>query len=290
MPITIEEDLVLGAQYTEDKNGPQLTRIFAVNGLTPGKHTLYIPGLSAGGVRIPIYTEAHPTVGGITVSHISAVPLMKDSRTGAKVTVLYRDPEITGMSEQGSVRIYDGNSQKTLQVDPKTGKPLRVGYDPEGAGGAGFFAEFDQINLPSEGETTILEYARIETGRKALDAMLNAFKYRRKLNSAIFLGADPYTVKCRGIGFDPIGQKRYHVRYQFEHNPDGWLYAAVFKDALTGKIPDAIIAAAPSIPPKVPDADEKSAMAAHNGIRYCANANVVDFNALSLPIEKILGL
>src|SRR5579859_2467585 len=112
--MTIKEDLLLGAKFTLDFAGGVLTRIFEVNGLTPGRDTLAQAALgqdSTTAIRIPAYGDPHPGVPGLFVSSIEADPIPGNT-TAALVKVRYTSPELYSVPNVSKITISGSNRVK----------------------------------------------------------------------------------------------------------------------------------------------------------------------------------
>ena len=231
MPISITEDLVLGAKFTYTRAGGSLLRLFDVSGLTPGKETLVqAAGAtdSATGRSIPRYGDPHPAVYGLYVNSIEAEPV-QNSRTAARVSVRYGSPELGPVPNAVQIIISGSNKRKLVSTYPD-GSPILVKYtDPAGN------VLHDQLQIPVLSPNTTLEFIRQE----ARSPLRLPRAFDEASTAPAWQGGSAKTWLCRAI--DARSQNnlsRYAVRYVFEYDPDGWERLEYFVDRYTGKIPD----------------------------------------------------
>lgn len=230
--IAITEDLVLGAQFTIDKTGGVMVRLFEVTGLQPGVDTLAQAAVAqdgTSGLRMPQYGDPHPAVAGLYVNQIGAVPI-SNSRTSAKVTVRYATPEAVSVPNAIRVSITGSSRAKLISTNPGNGSKLMVKYTDSSGN---VLQEFLQI--PTLAPNTILEFTRQEL----LSPLKKSQQFRRTVNSNSWQGGNAKTWLCRAIDATSLSNlARYEVKYVFEYDPDGWQRTEYFRDPYTGKIPN----------------------------------------------------
>lgn len=230
--IAITEDLVLGAQFTIDKAGGIMLRLFEVTGLEPGIDTLAQAALaqdSTSGLRIPLYGQPHPAVAGLYVNNVEATPV-GNSRISARVKVRYGSPEAESVPNAIRVSITGSSRAKWISKNPADGSKLMVRYtDP----GGNVLQQILQI--PALAPNTILEFTRQEL----ISPLRKSQQFRRTVNSNSWQGGNAKTWLCRGIDATSLNNlSRYEVKYVFEYDPDGWQRTEYYRDPYTGKIPD----------------------------------------------------
>jgi hypothetical protein len=230
--IAITEDLVLGAQFTIDKAGGVMLRLFEVTGLEPGIDTLAQAALAQDGttgLRIPLYGQPHPAVVGLYVNNIEAMPI-GNSRTSARVKVRYATPEAESVPNAIRVAITGSSRAKLISKNPADGSKLMVKYTDSSGN---VLQEFLQV--PALAPNTILEFTRQEL----LSPLKKSQQFRRTVNSSAWQGGDVKTWLCRAIDATSLNNlARYEVKYIFEYDPDGWQRTEYYRDPYTGKIPD----------------------------------------------------
>ena len=230
--IAITEDLVLGAQFTIDKAGGVMLRLFEVTGLEPGVDTLAQAALAQDGttgLRIPLYGQPHPAVAGLYVNRVEATPV-GNSRTSARVKVRYASPEAVAVPNTIRVAITGSSRAKLISKNPGDGSKLMVKYTDSGGN------VLQQIlQLPALAPNTILEFTRQEL----FSPLKKSQQFRRTVNSNSWQGGGAKTWLCRGIDATSLNNlARFEVKYVFEYDPDGWQRTEYFRDPYTGKIPD----------------------------------------------------
>jgi hypothetical protein len=227
----ITEDLVLGAKFRYTRQGGTLVRMFDVSGLTPGKDTLAQAAVAADsstGLRIPRYGDSHPAVYGLYVISIETDPI-QNSRTAARVTVVYGSPELGPVPNAVQIIISGSSARKLTSINPD-GSPMIVKYtDPSGN------VLQDRLQIPVLSPNTILQFIRLEPS----SPLRLSATFRRTVNSTSWQGGNAKTWLCRAIDArSQANLARYAVRYVFEYDPDGWTRLEYYVDRYTGKIPD----------------------------------------------------
>lgn len=232
MAISIIEDLVVGAQYTQDKAGFHAIRLFNVTGLTPGPGTLFQASSFC-----PSYGAAHPIIPNCICVNIQTQPTAKNSTTSGKVVCTYGPPELLGGSGY-KITISGSGGRKTVSYDPANGKGLFVNYTSPGATA---ITQPDYVDLPILSPNTILTVERIQQFTGANGPLSLSLAYRRKVNSGDTMGGKKWTWLCRDINAVSIGNTSYQMSFVFEYDPDTWIDVAYYVDRKSGnKVPNDI--------------------------------------------------
>lgn len=260
MPISIQKYIIPGSSFDyEPGRSGSFDQKFLVGGMDPTLQDDLARACfatdAATGFYIPLYQTPHPTVPGFYASRYHSEPFAENSRTQVMVTVTYRPPE---MLPGGAtlIEIIGNGGKQTLSRWPsgnQQGQAIIVGYSPNGASfqtplaapgsqsTPGYFYSFATVEVPSP--NTILRFTRRENG----SPLSKSKTYRRTINKSGWQGGGKGTWLCIGIDGRNIAQggtlvapNLYEVVYTFEYQPQGWTEYAVYKDALTGSVPQNI--------------------------------------------------
>ena len=263
-------DVIDGAKYSIDRTGGHRTKIWFVTGLDSTTDVLAQACLSV--PFIPRYGQPHPTVGGLYVKNIEAVPWPKNSQTSAKVTVQYESPEYSG-GAAWKVRI--GSSQQQIKTTrDKDGAILSVS-NLDGAPG-------DINNRQPVTGTALVSGTILEFSNLISKATMKLWQsYTDQVNSSVWQNGQARTWYCRGPTAESIESlAMYQASICFEHmvigGLPGWDEVAFYRDVRLGKIPIKCIT----------DFEAKAGNASTifgNGWRKLQVQSATDFNALGLP-------
>lgn len=237
MAISIVEDQTVGAKFHDEFNGSTLQRVFTVSGLPSNLSALFVARFATDavtGFHIPLYGEAHPTINGLYVVYVDAVPFGGNSRTSAAVTVTYSWWAFGTPSNQARVRtsviqVEANHYGNNFFVIPYT-------YTDALAAHIIYQEAIFKLWIPH----TVIEFTRIDsTSPLAKNATNKAF-----INSDAFQGFPPYSVMCRGIDGPALSTNRWQNTYEFEYAPEGWAQLSLYRDPNSGLIPQDVNAPA----------------------------------------------
>jgi len=273
MAVTINEDLIDGAEFEISSAGKTCVRAFAIYGLTAGTGIWQqaVDELSA--QKGVTYFSSHPSDGTIYVTRIRPKPFPARSKSSVKVYVTYTTPDLGNTPE--TVISFSAITRESVTNFDANNIPTFVSYYPKDVNGQpsrNIITELaDVIGLESCG---LLEIRREES-----NSPQTILPYINTINSQSWQGGAKGTWLCREIAFDKILYRPgYKTIYRFEYNPKTWLKTVVSISNHTGKpyadiVPDRSLGPTISLP-----------VINHNGFQNFYINQFADFNSLNLPV------
>jgi len=232
---TITNDLVDG-QITSGPDGLTLTRVALVEGLTSNADERMLEAITVTG--IPRRGDFHPSIAGLAVASVSAVPVGAGQ---ARVTITYGVYNVTlnPPDESAPPQVTVGSTvqgvETNLDVD---GNAMKLDFfvaDPDENGNV-FYRQVEYTGTVSKQDPqTVARFSR----REPFAPLTKSKTYVGKMNSNAFLGDPPRYWLCTRIeGTSNDGGLTYQVEYEFQRNASTWDVTIVGIDDQTDQPPD----------------------------------------------------
>ena len=223
----VKPDLISESTLTRNRNGYSVVRVYSVTGLDPASalDPKYQAILTVG---VPQYGEYHPTVPGLRVEEVLAVP---DSATVVHVHVHYatpgsgnRPPQL-GDAPRLSVSAITTQEERSYGVDATGNVFALEATDPS-----------TNVKQPVSVRLAVPQLSIRLLRREDQDPVPAAKAYVGTVNSNKFRNFDVGTLLCAAINAetDDAG-KTYLVTYDFQYAPTSWDTLAYFIDPRTGR-------------------------------------------------------
>jgi hypothetical protein len=241
MAVQVFEDVIDSSQYTDDKDGQKINRVFIVDGLTVGNKTNR-PLFAVLQPGIPPINSYHPSIPFLQVKDRQVQPINKDSEQFRVICNYERlnTDDKDGTTEDEPAQISVGTqiiTARTTRAYDSAGQPIQMILTPR-IGTAGEGKALPPQSIPADIQKALF-FARF-TRRELEPPDQKAVKYANKINSVPFLGRSGKEVYCSGInGNSTDGGITYTVNYEFLVDPDGWDYEAIYTDTDGNILPTA---------------------------------------------------
>jgi hypothetical protein len=226
-------DIVREADVRISRDGVLITRCARVDGITSqtaaGRLISAVNQLNVV-IGSPFPDPAVMAVYPVYLEEIHPQPWAQNSRTQAKVTLVYRSPNNSGSGNGTSVE-FDGSLQTVTTNYDADGNPVVVRYTPTAGGATAAKPVIGQ--LTGTKSTGILTVTRqVSTNPKSLLVYLN------KLNSEPYLGQAAYTWMVGRIAYKKTrGLLGWTVNFVLNYDEETHIKTAVWRD-VNGFIPE----------------------------------------------------
>ena len=261
MSTPVITELLNGSRFRFDGGAGYTNRIFTVEGLSVSNlnNPSSIYSLIGSLGNLPQYTQAHDTLRNMYCSGVEAQPWPEEvtsvSKSGLKLIYDYCTPSMSRPLGTWCAELTGSNGQiiknrwEFSPIHNVSGKPIVVGYNPDGATSFPDAIDpttiipqnpngnrYDTFEFPRETPNYILTLARTSNSATADDVVKN------NVNTSTWLGFDPYTVFCRDVQATQVFgcswyRDHFIQRFVFEIAPDEsyWEDIGFFLDEHTGK-------------------------------------------------------
>lgn len=263
MAVTIQEDLVKGAEGRVTQTGKERDRIFYLEGLTPGSGIWAQSELELFSQKGVAYGSAHPEAldSDLVVIGMRGLPFA-GSKTQTKYVATYGRPSNSGFAITPRIS-FSATARQTVTSFNADGTKITVQYstattDQQQIGRVTAFKPFG-----------ILIIERIEQEMPSV-----ALQMISTTNADTFQGQPPDTWMMRNIDFTEAGfTTGYRVRYAIEYSAEkDFTPVAAFRN-IFGDVPE--------------DIDDIDDAALGNGWTRARPSASSDFGALNLPVVFI---
>jgi hypothetical protein len=211
--------------------GPAAERVALVTGMTGDGHARLYNALSASGLPVP--GEAHPSIPGLYLEALDAMPAEKSDNDVARVRLVYNpiaaiDTDLPENLQRNNV----GSSLRTVSVSvDRAGAPMIVKWLP-------YSTTEEQ---PGEAQITEAEETKSFLRRLGYNPRLLVRAFVNKVNAGNWSkspGDPARTWLCTGIVGTTEGSGVWETTFSFNYNAFTWDPEVVYKDPKTGHLPD----------------------------------------------------
>lgn len=229
-----------GGSAEDGTDGFRETVIYRVDGMTGDQATWLDRALQASG--LPARFQAHPSRRGAIVTKRTATP---DGPDAVRISILYSVPQGSGLqldtdSGSGVLEVDATVTSEVVTLDIND-NPITVTYDKptEDDGDTVLVADTQAIEANKQVAQMVLRRTRNES--RARDDL--ARRYVGTVNRFSVWGYAAETILCTAIRSRSTDNGlTYEVAYEFQYNPRGWKFEAVYIDDETNRPPVDLIA------------------------------------------------
>jgi hypothetical protein len=209
---TVVADSVSDQRIRRDSEGYSVERVYIVSDLPGQADAKLFKAISD--PNIPQYGDAHPVIAGISVTDVTAEPIMNQADQ-FQVTVVYSvpsDDDATDTDPEGRALITSSLTNETTHFDIN-GELIKARYV---SGVNSISTKYSPVEVQRP-------QLRVTLTRKENAAPKSSIeKYHGKINSVDWSGFPPQTWLCSGISARENDDGTWNVDYSFEYRRERW--------------------------------------------------------------------